>query len=379
MLKNSYISNFKNNILSKAPKAFILLVVFIIVIECCISYLSPHIAGDSTNAAIQLKIRVTQIEELNRDVIIFGDSSAGAAFNRAVLQHETGLTSLKLTTPARTIMAGNYFLLDEYLQSNNAPKFILLMNIYRVWPRSFDVPRVANVLTTNFPSKMVKVLWNVNLMDVNHLFLVQEMANFLLPSQRNKWEIIRMLKEIIKGREESFHKYLEQHRLSRHEREVELLASPSNRGWNRNNTDNKTEELKTKKDIKRYKVIERRLLNELEFVQANEFYVSKLNNYYLDKFIQKATEKGTMIFICFPPVRDELYGNEAGEKYLYSCKAFLENVEQSHENVILLTNDYYVVTADEVINCGNHINMQESIAYTEMITKNILEYMNSDK
>ena len=52
----------------------------------------------------------------------------------------------------------------------------------------------------------------------------------------------------------------------------------------------------------------------------------------------------------------------------------MQDVARSHDNVILLTDDFYKVTADQIKNNGNHLNAEESVIFTDMIAEKILEF-----
>jgi len=58
-------------------------------------------------------------------------------------------------------------------------------------------------------------------------------------------------------------------------------------------------------------------------------------------------------------------------------KAFVENVCLSHDNVALLTNGFYFVTADQIRDNGNHLNTEESIIFTDMLAQKLLEFIDS--
>jgi len=58
-------------------------------------------------------------------------------------------------------------------------------------------------------------------------------------------------------------------------------------------------------------------------------------------------------------------------------KAFIENVCLSHDNVFLLTDDLYFVTADQIRDNSNHLNTEESIIFTDMLAQRLLDFQDS--
>jgi DNA repair photolyase len=112
----------------------------------------------------------------------------------------------------------------------------------------------------------------------------------------------------------------------------------------------------------------------MQYVRENEFHVSKMNNYYLEKIIEEAEKRGITVFICFPPIIKELYDDNIGNEHLSLCRSFLEGVASSRESVILLTKDFYVVTADKLLNSIDHLNREESLVYTDLLAEKILQF-----
>lgn len=58
-------------------------------------------------------------------------------------------------------------------------------------------------------------------------------------------------------------------------------------------------------------------------------------------------------------------------------KAFIENVCLPHDNVFLLADDFYFVTADQIRDNGNHLSAEESIIFTDMLAQRLLEFQDS--
>ncbi len=360
MDRNTFTSSFKRNIINRGPKAFILFLALVVITECAIFYFSPYIAGNSVNIRTEAVKRVSQIEGIDRDILILGDSSAGVGINPQRLHKDTGLTCANLAIQGRTTVAANYFLLQDYLKSNNAPKLIVFMRTFNGWSSDLKDINIVDLLLDNFPVEMGQTFANTRLIGANYKLLLQEMPGYLLPSQRNRWAIRRAVWKVI-GMKKTIPEVLIESRQEMHEWEQRILGEiPYDIGGK--GTAEKRE---------------RNLSSNMEFVRENEFHASEWSTYYLEQFMTLAKQNGTTIFVCLSPVRQEIYEDEAGRRYLNSSKAFINDVVDSHDNVVLLTDDFHFVTADQIRDSGTHINAEESIIFTDMIAQRLLEYQDN--
>jgi len=356
--RNSFISNFKKNIMNRTPKAFILFLVLVLIIECSIYLLSPCIAANSAYIPIQARIKVTSMKNLDRDILIFGDSTAGVGINPKRLHENTGLPCANLATQAGTTIAANYFLLQNYLKFNEHPKQIILMRGFKSWSGD-PGNKTFELLLNNFPGKMSELLVHPRLTGSNYRTLLREIPGYLLPSQRNRWAIRRTARKVIKNKK-TISEVLTESKQKMTEWEQRILGESQHMGKEG------TEEQR-----------EHNLLIQMKFVRENEFSVSPWKRYYIERLLTLAEQKGITVFICLPPVRKEIYEDEAGREYLNSSKSFVEDVCRSHDNVVLLTDDFYFVTADQIRDNGNHLNAEESIIFTDMLAQKLMEFMDS--
>jgi len=227
------------------------------------------------------------------------------------------------------------------------------MNTYTGWGLGVEGGVMFPQLVKNFPMEMIGTLGNTELMDGNYKLLFMGVVPYLLlPSLRYRFSIERILNKVANA---PLTEFLGSHRDKR------ILGESPN--------------IVKRNDMA--KVQERNLLAQKTLIAENEFYVSKWNSYFLEKLIREAAKRETIVFISFPPAHKELYDDEAFNGYLRSCKSFIENVARSHDNVILLTKDFYVVTGDQITNSDNHLNAEESAVFTDIIAKDILRFMDS--
>ena len=284
--------------MNRAPKAFILFLVIVLIIECGINLLSPCIAADSANLAVKGRALVTQEEDLNREMLIFGDSSAGVGINPQRLHEDTGLPCANLATQAGTTIAANYFLLQDYLKSNDPPQQIILMRTFKGWAGN-PGNGAFELLLSNFPWKIPELLVHPRLIGSNYRTLLREIFGYLLPSQRNRWTIRRAISKVIKNKK-TIPEVLTENKQKMTESGQRILGE----------IQYSIDEEGTAEER------ERSLLKHMETVRENEFSVSPWKNYYLEQLIILAEQNGITIFICLPPVRREIYEDESGREYL---------------------------------------------------------------
>jgi hypothetical protein len=85
-----------------------------------------------------------------------------------------------------------------------------------------------------------------------------------------------------------------------------------------------------------------------------------------------ADQNKTTVLLCLPPIRQELQEIEQGKRYLEVMKEYIEGICHDHHNVVLLTDDFYYVAANQIRDNANHLSAEESIVFTEMIAQQIL-------
>ena len=336
-----------------------LFMVIVLIIEAGIHLLSPYLAAYSAYMDIQSRVLLVQTEDLNKDILIFGDSSAGVSIDRNRLHEGTGLSCVNLATRVGTTIATNYFLFQDYLETNNPPKYIVLMRGYHHWPGKQNY-NTNELLLVNFPGKMLELLAHPGLSGNNYGNLLRLIPGYLLPSQQNKWAIRKTLKKLVQD-QKPIHEILNENQQKMTEMKQQLLGEIP---YNISNQGTVQER-------------EQDLINQLDFVNKNTFNTSEWNLYYLEQLITLAEQKGTVIYICMPTVREELYDEEAHKEYMAATRVFIKEVCQSHDNVGLLTDDFYYVTANQIRDHSNHLNAEESIIFTDMLAQRLLEFQNS--
>jgi len=309
-----------------------------------------------SNARTKAKIKIAQDTGQMNDFLIFGDSSADGGINANRLEEETGLNSFNFALGGSALVVGNYYILEDYLSRNDAPKYIILMTVYDIWYRGLNTDGVIQTLIISFPGKLIKdfmlspIVYNPrgNVMGI--------FGNVLLPSQRYKWEIRGIIKSMnIVG---YFRK--------RESKEDELM-----------------EEIVSNNGSSLYDVFNENLIIDdinyhKEFVETNKFEVSWINQFYLDKFLKLAKEKDIKVFLVYSPVEEEFYSEEVNSDYIKSYKKFIEDITGTYDNVVLLTDDFYVVSVDKLTTSIDHLNYKESEVFTGLIAKDFKEYLDKN-
>lgn len=353
--------------LKKIPKAFFLFLIFFIATEIIIYFLGPYIASNPNNYIILEQVKISKGKSVDSKILVFGDSAAAFAIDLKKMYKITGLTCYSFATMGPATMAINYYLLDNYLRYNTggSPKYIVLMNAYDSWRRDINSEDTMDILANSYFIETFKAIMAIGSFDSAYKFILHKVFLTILPSQRYKSDILRLIKNkkqhlLTLNKENRMDNYF--HR--------ELLKHNGNYRFIEQDTLRDSIEVRQKK-------ISEDILSNKQFVENNKFNISKFNSFFLDKFIMEAKKKNIKIFICFPPLAKEFYGFNATKEYLQSSKVFLKNISISYDNIFLLNNDVYVVDNNRLTGALDHLSSEGAIIFTEIIANNFVDMINA--
>ena len=360
------------NMPKKLPKAFILFLVFFFLTEIIFLYIGPLMSANPLHNYVKTQIDIARTINLNKDLLVFGDSSAAYAIDANRLGGHTGFACYNFATVAASTMAGNYCLLNKYLKSNKPPKYIILMNTYNAWHLGCRSWGTVEVLAAHFFKDIMISLPIFEFMDCIHTFVATKLLGFLLSTQQYKHEIRRMIEQ-----PQTFFRDLP----SRVYRTVNLKQEILKYNGNPRRY---LEEINRQKQLSIQQVdsndglIMADILSHQEFIRENKFSISVLNKYYLNRFLGKTKEKGIKVFICLSPMLKEFYDKTLDNEYLSAYKSFIKGLAYSQNNTILLTDDFYIVSYEELADAIDHLNKKGSLIFTEVIAEKILRLMLGD-
>lgn len=371
MGKNLFIFNFRSTVRKKAPRAFILFLVLFLITECLIFFTGPFFALNPVIPVFRAHIGIAEQKNIEKDILILGDSSAQFSLEPNTIQEISGLSCYNFATIGNGAWASNYFLLKTYLKNNRPPKYLLLMSVYDSWQREIFSEGVIDVLGSNFRKDTFKIFFNNDIVGWNKKYpFIRAFSTQILPSQRYKYEIIRMLR-LAKNSKTSFFESMSKLIRRNADMKKNLLM----------NDGNYRDFIVPWLDIELYKdsqYLEKKIFKEMEkhlnFVENNVFYVSKLNTFYLNKIIKEARRKNAVVFLSLPPLLDEFYSHEKSQSYLSSVKAYIKSLEQNTINVHLLNEDFHVVTIEKLFDQIDHLKKDEANAFSERLAKEILVF-----
>jgi hypothetical protein len=112
-----------------------------------------------------------------------------------------------------------------------------------------------------------------------------------------------------------------------------------------------------------------------KYINENKFSISPLNRYYLERFLSECTKNNIKVFYFFPPLLKDYYEREANGVYISSYKSYIDGQVKDHNNLYLLTDDFYVVTSDKLLNSIEHLTASEAQIYTGMIARKIIQFI----
>jgi len=357
--RNLFISNSNNQGNKKKTAGVFLFLVLFFLTETLVYFLGPFISINPDNFIIQSQIKISRNGGLKKDLLIFGDSTAATAIDPIELQRYTGLDCYNFSTIGPAIMALNFSLLDNYLQRNPAPKFIILMSAYDSLRRGLESDGVRDTLANSCFAETLKGLLAIRQLDKAYDFVLYKVFLSLLPSQYYKYEIRRLL-----ARNITFKPFFK-NRPPLHYFFQKLLRNNGNYSFLLG--EDKLDDADARRQ--RQRNLAQDLLSNKQFVENNDFSVSRLNNYFLNKFLSEAESWNIKVFICLPPVLAEFYYSERARRYLENCRLFLRNIPFRYKGVVLLTDSYYLVTQDQdkMTDAIDHLNHQESAICTRLI------------
>jgi hypothetical protein len=326
--------------MNKFSKALIIAAAAILCAECGISSVFSVYRNNPTNARIKTKIALSRRSELSSDILIFGGSEAAGGINAGRLQEITGFKCFNFALIGDAAIAGNYFLLEDYLQVHAPPRFIILMDSYDIWAREVGDGGVSDTLMINFPLETARLLGYSPL-------------NYVLPSQRYRYEIRALLRS---GNIPAYLKSLETRSSGL---EQELLGQKGSSFFKERDPAS----------------VRRDLTDHQLFIDSNEFNVSRLNLLALDKLLTRAKEKKITVFIAFPPVYKEFFDYGTNSAYLRAYRVFMRSLPQSYDTVVLLNNDFYPVAVDQLSGSIDHLHGDESLVFTEKLGRAMVRYI----
>lgn len=333
----------------KLPRAFLLFLAFFFFTEILIYYLGSSISANPNVVIIQDQVKISKIRDFNKEVLIFGDSSAALAIDPVKLERNLGMSCYNFSTVGPATMAVNYYLFENYLRYNTAPKFIILMNTYDAWGRDIDSEDIINTLAGNYFLGTAEALISNGDSNGFYKFLLYKIFFTVLPSERYKYEIRRLIKyrKIPPLLFSDFYQ-----RLLKNNGSYRFI-------FERNIRENKAE-------VQKVRISEDLLTNE-QFVKSSKFYISSLNRYFLNKFIMTARKNDIIIFVCFPPLVKEFYNFQNAGGYLDSYRLFLRRLAASSGNILFLTDDFYAVDKEQLAEAIDHLNDAGAGFFTEII------------
>lgn len=91
--------------------------------------------------------------EDSQDVLILGDSTADQGLVPEIIQEETGLTAVNLATVANMTFMNDVWMLNQYLQEHDPPKYVLIMNSYQMWHRMPNLQAINTIPFLSIPNR----------------------------------------------------------------------------------------------------------------------------------------------------------------------------------------------------------------------------------
>jgi len=327
------------------PAAFIIFILFGLITELAIMKVYPLCISNSTNAKTESKKRLLQ-KEGNYDLIFLGDSSIAGAIDPKLLEQETGLSMFNFALFGDALLAGNYYLLQDYLKHHAQPKAIVLISVYDMWEREADDDHVFESLVHNFPKQYVNFVFSQILSNPR---LALKTLHVALPSLFYKYEIRRTLKSPLKG--VNLAKCIE-----KNDKEDKTLAAL--KGCNVYTEENAV-------------TLNKDLNFHIKKINEGHFFLSSVNEYYLNLLIDETKKRGINLFVGFTPLYEEFYKIGANSPFFQDYKNMLVRLTKNHDHVFLINEDFYPLPFDKLSVTVDHTNPKGTEMFTKLITQRL--------
>lgn len=337
---------------TQKPAALILFILFGLITELAVMNVYPLCISNTTNAKTESKKRLIQ-KEGDYDLIFLGDSSIAGAIDPKLFEQETGLSTFNFALFGDALLAGNYYLLQDYLKHHRPPKAIVLISVYDMWEREADDDHVFESLVHNFPRQYINFVFSQILSSPR---LALKTLHVALPSLFYKYEIRRTLKNPLKG--VNLAKCIEKN----NKEDKALSALKGCNVYMEENT------VTLNKDLNFH----------INKINGGHFFLSSVNGHYLNLLIDETKKRGIKLFIGFTPLYEEFYKIGINSPFLQDYKNMLVKLTKNHNHVLLINDDFYPLPFDKLSVTVDHTNPKGTETFTKFIAQRLL-YLQSPK
>lgn len=305
------------------------------------------------------------------DQLIFGDSTSVYAIDPEILETETGLSTYHFGNIGDLGMVSNYYLLKNYLKNNKYPKHLYLMMGFESWQKGVDSKSVVNNLRRHYPSYLLYLPQVIEL-NLNTLKCLTNLLQNTLSSQIYGSEILNLCNRwlgtsetlnptnvinqvpslstaltIDKG---SYRKSRDQYESI--EEKLDHLSKVKQYDWAQ--PPSKNPELKP---IER--ILDRKRIHK-------PYLPSRLNRYFLMRFIKLAKENHVKIFLVHPPMLNRTYYEPGNNQKISSYLLMMRDLAKD-PNITLITSDLHPVGIEKLYDSEDHLTNEESGRFTKKI------------
>lgn len=338
---------------SSTFKAIISLFALILLTELFINHFFKF-SINQTLTKVGVKIDLAKNDPKDYQIIVIGDSSSAHAIDANLISQQLNKKVFNYGIIRAMTMAGQYFLLEDYLDQHQPPKYILMMNVYDFWRVGYDAESFLNTVTPLYFNKIWPDLLNPQLVGPeNYWKFAKIYFSYALPSQRFRPEI----KSYLRRDQTPWQTY--QQITSRRKKMIDELSLTKG---------TLTTDMVTNNDFSDFQ----RGLDDI--FTGRKFEISKLNFYYWRKIVHLADKNDIKVILLPQPMNRDFYQRAQERSNIFSdYLKFLKLQAELYPNVSLIDDDYFYNQLDKYMGNRNHLNKKGTEEYTNFLIEKLSE------
>ncbi|MBN4060840.1 hypothetical protein JYU15_00230 [bacterium AH-315-I18] len=288
---------------------------------------------NKTSAVVSHKWQLLENCKPDMDLLILGDSSGNQGVDPDVLRGQLGVDSLNLCTIGGGLLLDDRMMLEDYLLKHPAPRAVLLVHVYDIWPR-----RINRSVLSLFPYAMSELQQRLGTYQLSLWDWLYVWSYRYMPIYHQNVSLKKMLYQPMK--------YFK-HQWEFNTTGYEAKTGRSYSGW--------------KRDVQAHMSIAR---------HRKIVGVNKINVANLKIMTQLAQEHDFELFLVMAPIASELYREKEFRQYYDQIPTALGVYAKQNDKVHLLFKEPFRATSKHM-QSADHVTVNAARHYTKLLANRI--------
>lgn len=276
------------------------------------------------NVDYLVKKIIPSLQNVDKEIIILGDSVANGAFKNLILNDNI----LDLTSNRAIAIAGNYFLLKRYLEHNQAPKKLYLFAIPEFFNNDLNEPYTYLFFETVF-------------------------------TKEDEIKEIKKIKPTLYSSKNIIDKYFERRSKALFNKEVYVPTQRS-----------KFVNVNESEILNNFEISNKGINNRIDSYKKTLNHFEKLTNVYLNKFKELCAKEKIEFYIVLEPMPLEM------QQLFYESKTY--NYLVSHSYNLIDVNKLYRFGNNHFLHDSVHFSGKANQYFQKVIDKKIIDIFKDD-